>query len=135
MEFCSGFGYPRDFIVSLVGTFSSISVVVSAVVAFVVVSVVDSVVVISKVASVVVVSVVNSVVVSVVVISVVVVDVVVSGIFVVISCIIGNVSWGPTVVDGVIFVVVLHLRLQIHGLTCLQLQLNGPLLQLEPQPE
>lgn len=99
-------------------TFGSISVVVSAVV-------------VSMVASVVMVSVVNAV---------VMVSVVVSGIFVVVSCIIGNVSWGPTViclsvVDGVIFVVALHLRLQIHGLTSLQLQLNGPLLQLEPQPE
>lgn len=99
-------------------TFGSISVVVSAVV-------------VSMVASVVMVSVVNAV---------VVVSVVVFGIFVVVSCIIGNVSWGPTViclsvVDGVIFVVVLHLRLQIHGLTSLQLQLNGPLLQFEPQLE
>jgi len=102
-----------------VETFGSISVVVSAVVV--------SVVVVSMVASV-------------VMVSVVVVSVVVSGIFVVVSCIIGNVSWGPTViclsvVDGVIFVVALHLRLQIHGLTSLQLQLNGPLLQLEPQLE
>lgn len=95
------------------------------------ISVVGSAVVVSMVASVVMVSVVNAV---------VMVSVVVSGIFVVVSCIIGNVSWGPTViclsvVDGVIFVVALHLRLQIHGLTSLQLQLNGPLLQLEPQPE
>jgi len=115
-----------------VETFGSISVVVSAVVV--------SVVVVSMVASVVMVSVVNAVVMVSVVDAVVVVSVVVFGIFVVVSCIIGNVSWGPTViclsvVDGVIFVVALHLRLQIHGLTSLQLQLNGPLLQLEPQLE
>jgi len=119
-----------------VGTFGSISLVVSAVVVSMVASL--------GVASVVMVSVVNAVVDAVVVVSVVasvvVVSVVVSGIFVVVSCIIGDVSWGPTViclsvVDEVIFVVALHLRLQIHGLTSLQLQLNGPLLQLEPQLE